>query len=168
MYYKNAMRSLGICLIIAILSPLNHKLKAQNIDYSDIFWLYGQSTYGITFRKSDFTAELDSIQNPNFGIGGSAVATDPITGDLLFYSDGDVVYDKGHQLISGYTAWFKWKYECKSTSGCHCIAGSDGPISHHFKFCQFFCWRDYLLGKGRYDSPGKCSQCTNSPIWQYA
>ncbi len=104
MYYKNAMRSLGICVIIAILFPLNHNLKAQTVDYSDIFWFYGQSIYSITFRKSDFTAELDSVQNPNFGIGGSAVATDPITGDLLFYSDGNVVYDKGHQLIAGYSA----------------------------------------------------------------
>ena len=104
MYYKNAMRSLGICVLIVILFPLNHKLKAQIVDYSDIFWLYGQSTYGITFRKSDFTAELDSIQNPNFGIGGSAVATDPITGDLLFYTDGNVVYDRGHTLIDGYSA----------------------------------------------------------------
>ena len=90
MYYKNAMRSLGICVIFAILFPLNHELKAQIIDYSEIFWLYGQSTYGITFRKSDFTAELDSIQNPAFGIGGSAVATDPISGDLLFYGDRDL------------------------------------------------------------------------------
>jgi gliding motility-associated-like protein len=91
-------------VIIAILFPLNHNLKAQTIDYSEIFWLYGQSVYGITFRKSDFTAELDSIQNPAFGIGGSAVATDPITGDLLFYTDGDVVYDRGHTLIAGYSA----------------------------------------------------------------
>jgi gliding motility-associated-like protein len=103
MYCKNALRCLGIWLITAILFP-NHKLKAQTIDYSDIFWLYGQSTYGITFRKSDFAAELDSIQNPSFGIGGSAVATDPITGDLLFYSDGDVVYDRSHQLIANYSA----------------------------------------------------------------
>jgi PKD repeat protein len=104
MYNKNAMRCLGICLIISILFPLNHNLKAQTVDYSDIFWLYGQSIYGITFRKSDFTAELDSIQNPNFGIGGSAVATDPISGDLLFYSDGNIVYDRSHQPIANYSA----------------------------------------------------------------
>ena len=64
--------------ILFAYSPSN----AQAIDYSDIFWFYGQSDYGITFRKSDFVAELDSIQNPNFGIGGSAVASDPLSGDL--------------------------------------------------------------------------------------
>ena len=77
---------------------------AQISDYREIFWMFGQSDYNITFKKSDFTAELDSIQNPAFGIGGSAVATDPITGELLFYTDGNVVYDRSHQLISTYAA----------------------------------------------------------------
>ncbi|HLF33501.1 MAG TPA: PKD domain-containing protein, partial [Cyclobacteriaceae bacterium] len=75
---------------------------AQN--YADLYWLFGQSVYGITYKKSDFSAQPDSIQNPSFGMGGSAVATDQYSGDLLFYSDGNLVYDRGHQLISGYTA----------------------------------------------------------------
>ncbi|MBR9998280.1 MAG: PKD domain-containing protein, partial [Cyclobacteriaceae bacterium] len=77
-------------------------VHAQISDYREIFWMFGQSDYNITFKKSDFTAQLDSIQNPAFGIGGSAVATDPITGELLFYTDGNVVYDRSHQLISTY------------------------------------------------------------------
>jgi len=79
-------------------------VNAQINDYREIFWLFGQSDYNITFKKSDFTAELDSIQNPAFGIGGSAVATHPISGELLFYTDGNVVYDRSHQLIGNYSA----------------------------------------------------------------
>ncbi len=76
---------------------------AQLNDFRDILWYFGQSEYGIKFRKSDFNAELDSTQNPTFSIGGSAVASDPVNGDLLFYTDGNVVYDRSHQLISNYS-----------------------------------------------------------------
>lgn len=95
---------MGIITVLTVFSAEYIPAEAQINDYRDIYWLFGQSKYGITFRKSDFTAQLDSIQNPAFGIGGSAVATDPLSGDLLFYSDGNVVYDQSHQLISNYTA----------------------------------------------------------------
>jgi large repetitive protein len=99
--FKNAARWFLATLVI--LSSLT-SIHAQISDYREIFWMFGQSDYHITFKKSDFTAELDSIQNPDFGIGGSAVATDPITGELLFYTDGNRVYDRSHQLINGYAA----------------------------------------------------------------
>lgn len=92
------------CLIGFLILISFPSVFAQISDYREIFWMFGQSDYNITFKKSDFTAELDSIQNPAFGIGGSAVATEPITGELLFYTDGNVVYDRSHQLISTYSA----------------------------------------------------------------
>ena len=79
-------------------------VQAQTIDYRNIYWFFGQSDLGITFNKSDFAANLDSIQNPVFGRSGGAVATDPLSGDILFYSDGNLVYDRSHQLISGWVA----------------------------------------------------------------
>ena len=75
---------------------------SQFNDYREIFWYFGQSPFGIRFNKSNYAANLDRLQNPALGIGGSAVATDPLTGDLLFYSDGDRVYDRSHQLINNY------------------------------------------------------------------
>ena len=98
-------RSTGKFLILCALATFRMtSVFGQVTDYSSLYWLFGQSKYGITYKKSDFSAQLDSIQNPVFGTGGSAVATDPYSGDLLFYSDGSLVYDRGHQLISGYTA----------------------------------------------------------------
>lgn len=65
------------------------------------YWIWGRgSTPGnIEF---DTTASSPWIGNsppsslPNFGREGTGVATDPSTGDLLFYTDGDDVYDANH------------------------------------------------------------------------
>ncbi len=73
-------------------------------DYTRHNWLFGDSEYGIIFNKSDDQPNQTDVQATPFGTGGSAVATDRITGDLLFYSDGNRVYDATHALMSGWVA----------------------------------------------------------------
>ncbi len=59
-------------------------------------WLYGNSANGIRFNRVDRTASLITNKAVPFGSGGSAVATDPANGNLLFYTDGTRVYDRNH------------------------------------------------------------------------
>lgn len=42
-----------------------------------------------------------------FSIEGCAVVSDPITGTLLFYSDGTKIWDRNHQVINGANALLK-------------------------------------------------------------
>ena len=67
---------------------------AQNLSAHN--WYFGNSTNGIKFNRGDNKATSVNNQAIPFGIGGAAVATDPATGNLLFYSDGTRVYDGCH------------------------------------------------------------------------
>lgn len=73
---------------------------SQNLAQSN--WYFGNSVNGIRFNRSNGTPSLVNNQAIPFGTGGSAVATDPSTANLLFYSDGLVIYDGGHlQMLNG-------------------------------------------------------------------
>lgn len=71
--------------------------QAQNL--AEYNWLFGNSDRAIIFNKGNNQAQLDSIQATPFGTGGSAVISDPLTGDILFYTDGNNVYDTNHELL---------------------------------------------------------------------
>jgi gliding motility-associated-like protein len=73
-------------------------------DYTEHIWYFGNSQYGIIFNKSDDQPNQADDQATPFGNAGSAVATDQVSGDLLFYTDGDVVYDASHQVMAGWAA----------------------------------------------------------------
>lgn len=75
----------------------------QAQDYSAYNWYFGNSTLGLRFTRGDTsaTATLLTNQRTPFGTGGSAVATDPVSGNLIFYTDGINVIDASHQLMSG-------------------------------------------------------------------
>jgi len=68
---------------------------AQN-DFSNINWFFGANSNCLLFNRSDGQVGLDSLQATPFSNGGSAVATSYFTGDILFYSDGEDVYDATH------------------------------------------------------------------------
>ncbi len=72
-------------------------LQAQILEQSN--WYFGNATSGIQFNRSDNTPAVITDQSIPFGTGGSAVASDPITANLLFYTDGSVVYDACHGLM---------------------------------------------------------------------
>ncbi|WP_084374405.1 PKD domain-containing protein [Reichenbachiella faecimaris] len=90
-------KSLPIWLFLFAFISFSVSLQAQN--YSEYNWLFGNSTNTITFNKSDARAQLDTLQFTPFGTGGGAVITDPVTGNLLFYTDGENVYDSNHDLV---------------------------------------------------------------------
>ncbi|MBU2914309.1 PKD domain-containing protein [Reichenbachiella agariperforans] len=89
------------CFVMAVLSMVHFGSHAQDQNYSEYNWLFGNSTAGITFNKSDARAQLDNIQQIPYGIGGGAVITNPVTGDLIFYSDGERVFDINHNPLPG-------------------------------------------------------------------
>jgi len=88
--------TIGIFILIS--------LPGSSQDYSSLFWFTGPTEDGITFKKSDFSAQLDSIQNIVYGNGGGTVGTNPSSGDLMFYSDGRALYDASHQLIQSFAS----------------------------------------------------------------
>ncbi|MEJ2003483.1 MAG: PKD domain-containing protein, partial [Cyclobacteriaceae bacterium] len=69
---------------------------AQN--QSSIYWYFGNSGNGFRFIRPDYNAEGLTIPR-NLGQGMSAVATDPVSGVVLFYTDGQNVYDREHNVM---------------------------------------------------------------------
>lgn len=72
-------------------------LFAQNFSANN--WYFGGANHGIRFSRADNTATLLSNKATPFGTSGSAVATDPVNGNLLFYTDGVNVYDLTHTVM---------------------------------------------------------------------
>jgi large repetitive protein len=64
---------------------------AQNLSQHN--WYFGNTSNAIRFNRATNKAALVTGKAIPFGTGGSAVATDPSTADLLFYTDGSNVYD---------------------------------------------------------------------------
>jgi len=79
-------------------------ISAFTVGFSQGFsshnWTFGNSSQWIAFNKSDSLPVLMTGQFP-IGTGGSATASNPVSGALLFYSDGVNVYDASHQLMMG-------------------------------------------------------------------
>ena len=65
-------------------------------DLSQHNWYFGSTTSGIRFNRGTNVAQSVNNQALPFARGGSAVATDPATANLLFYTDGIQVYDASH------------------------------------------------------------------------
>lgn len=88
----------GVCTVIFCLSVMTN-LSAQNITEKN--WLFGGSENYLVFDKSGRDVVIEDDKNPSFGDGGSAVISDQFTGDLLFYTDGQIVYDANHVVLPG-------------------------------------------------------------------
>ena len=56
-------------------------------------WYFGNSQNAIRFNRGTAKAEALTNKIIPFGTGGSAVATNPSNGNLIFYTDGNTVYD---------------------------------------------------------------------------
>jgi len=91
-HYRNGMW--GGSIAVMIILALSNTLVAQ--DLSQHNWYFGNSTNGIRFNRGTNVAQPVTNQALPFGAGGSAVATDPATANLLFYTDGIRVYDACH------------------------------------------------------------------------
>lgn len=69
--------------------------RAGAQDLSRHNWYFGDGTQAIRFDRTTNDAELISktLPVPAYGVGGGTVATDHTNRNLLFYSDGDNVFD---------------------------------------------------------------------------
>lgn len=82
-------------------------LSAQSQNLAQHNWYFGNSTNAIRFNRATNKAFTVNNKAVPFGTGGSAVATDPATANLLFYTDGAKVYNTNHIVMpngSGLTA----------------------------------------------------------------
>ena len=87
----------GLTLLLAVLAS---NIQAQ--DFSESFWYFGNNSSAIQFdRNADRNAILIENQAIPFGNGGAAVAANAVDGQLLFYTDGENVYGKNHQVLPG-------------------------------------------------------------------
>src|SRR5688572_1288259 len=84
---------------LAIVLTLPLSVFAQS--YTGINWYFGNGSNGIRFSRSDGSATLVTT-HAALGQGGSAVASDATNGDLLFYTDGNTVYNRNHvAMVNG-------------------------------------------------------------------
>ncbi len=73
--------------------------------FTNHHWYFGNSVFSISFNKgTPAYPYLDSVMVTPYGIAGNGVATDQVTGELLFYTDGPTVYDASHQSMPGATS----------------------------------------------------------------
>ena len=66
---------------------------SQNLERYN--WYFSSSTQGIRFNRTSAKPAIVQKAIP-FGSGGSATASDPANANLLFYTDGQLVYDATH------------------------------------------------------------------------
>jgi len=71
-------------------------------NFSESFWFFGNTNDAIQFdRNNAREALLIENQATPFGNEGAAVAANSVDGQLLFYTDGNVVYGKNHDVMPG-------------------------------------------------------------------
>ena len=87
-------RVLGfLCLSCLFWPNLSAQLQHHN-------WYFGDSPVGIRFDTASHIPSLVQTQSNPYGLEGSATASDPQTGNLLFYTDGQRIYDAHHKLLA--------------------------------------------------------------------
>lgn len=99
-------------LVLILLLPFS--LLAQ--DLSKHNWYFGNSANGIRFNRGTNVAQPVTNQATPFSQGGAAVATDPATANLLFYTDGIRVYDATHSIMPNGT-------------GLNALANTNQPVA---------------------------------------
>ncbi len=72
---------------------------AQGI--TDTRWYFGNSSQSLVFDLEGREVLVQTDQFTPFGSAGSVTITDQFTGNLLFYSDGENVYDVSHTILPG-------------------------------------------------------------------
>ncbi len=91
------LRLLRVCLVFFFSVGGLLDLAAQS--YSGINWYFGNNDNSLRFARPNLTPENITLPN-DLGVGGGAVATDPVSGELWFYTDGINVYDRTDALLT--------------------------------------------------------------------
>lgn len=73
--------------------------------YQDHIWYFGNSTAGLSFNASNIPSGLNNKYTP-FGAEGCFVATNPTTGELMFYTSGNTIINKNHVPMQNGTLVF--------------------------------------------------------------
>ena len=89
---------LRVILIKTLLLLFSVSVMAQNI--TETQWFFGNDSSNLQIDKNGDLAYLENRMATPFGTGGSTVISDHLTGNLIFYSDGQRVYDASHQLLA--------------------------------------------------------------------
>ena len=79
-------------VFLLVLFVVGGFLQGISQGYSSLNWYFGNNTSNFRFVRPNLGTENITLPNP-LGVGGSAVATDPNTGALIFYTDGITVFD---------------------------------------------------------------------------
>ena len=90
------LRILRNALLLSLFSILQLATFAQ---YENHIWFMGNSTTGVQFDQVTNAPSPLNVQYTPWGQEGSGVVTNPITGELLFYSDGASVINSNHNLM---------------------------------------------------------------------
>ncbi len=77
-------------LFLAFLFCFETNLWSQSLTQKN--WYFGSGTLSLQFGRPAFNASIINKPGP-FGVGGGAVCNDANSGNLLFYTDGNNVYD---------------------------------------------------------------------------
>ncbi|MFM7856341.1 MAG: hypothetical protein ACKO96_31575, partial [Flammeovirgaceae bacterium] len=88
---RNVLHFIVVCLLLPFCS------FSQNLSQHN--WYFGKSNNGIRFNRATNKPQLTSITKALDATGGTAVATDPTTANLLFYTDGQTIRDATHQTM---------------------------------------------------------------------
>ena len=76
-------------------------IHAISQGYSNYNWYFGNTTDAIRFNKEDAEPDLVNNAKTPLGMGGSAVATEANSGDVLFYTSGATIYDAANNIMRG-------------------------------------------------------------------
>lgn len=100
---------------------------------ANVNWYFGANTSSIRFARPLLDAELVVLPN-TLGQGGGAVATDPIKGEILFYTDGINVYNKADVLINAGDPLAGSTTRNQGVAICHDPADPEGDDSRIYIF----------------------------------
>jgi hypothetical protein len=86
------------CLVLLCLSLVSHGQTYNQLPefiHANNIWTFADSS-GLDFTNG---TPGTPVSSSSYGADGSASACDPVTGDLLFYSDGDKCYTSNNQIM---------------------------------------------------------------------
>lgn len=86
-----------IIFFLLILLAYSNNGLAQNI--TETRWYFGASSENLIFDLNGREVYLQDDQATPFGNAGAVTITDQFTGNLLFYTDGELVYDFSHTVL---------------------------------------------------------------------
>ena len=89
----------GIRSVYAIVLFVFVQLQAFSQDITETRWYFGDSPQNLVFDLNGRDVYLQDDQFTPFGNAGAVTITDQFTGNLLFYSDGENIYDISHTQV---------------------------------------------------------------------